>query len=376
MKLTILREELKRGLNCVERICTKNLVLPILNNVLLSAEKNQLKLVTTNLEIASLYFCLAKIEQEGEITVPVRTLSDIISLEEAPSLNMEVKGKTLALAGENTKIQIKGMDPKDFPIIPKIEKSQEVELNPKPLSEGILQVIDFCSPTQTRPELSGIFFFFSRDQLKIVTTDSFRLAEKTLFFEKPQELLKEKSFILPRGAAREIVNMFSESESKIKLFLSSGQVMFESYFTDSQNPQAQLISRLIEGEFPDYQAVIPRGYYTQVILDKKQFLNKIKTASIFAGGGNEILLSVDPKKNKIEISAQNTDLGEAALEIKAGVKGEKVKTCFNWRFLFEGVSKVQTEEFIFELNQEGGPGVIKPKDNQDFLYILMPIKQS
>ena len=376
MKLIILKEELKKGLTCVERICTKNLVLPILNHVLLSTEKNQLKLVTTNLEIASLYFCLAKIEKEGEITIPVKTLSDIVSLTEASSLNIEGKGKTLSLVGENTKVQIKGMDPKDFPIIPKIEKSQEVELNPKPLCEGILQVIDFCSPTQTRPELSGVFFSFLKNQLKVVTTDSFRLAEKTLFFEKPQELLEEKSFILPRGAAREIVNMFSENESKIKLFFSTGQVMFESYFADSQNPQAQLISRLIEGEFPDYQAIIPKGYHTQIVLDKKQFLNKIKTASIFAGGGNEVMLSVDPKKNKVEIAAQNTDLGEATLEIPAGVKGEKVKTCFNWRFLFEGVSKIQTEEFIFELNQEGGPGVIKPKDNQDFLYILMPIKQS
>ncbi len=376
MKLTILREELKKGLTCVERICTKNLVLPILNHVLLSCEKNQLKLVTTNLEIASLYFCLAKVEQEGEITVPVRTLSDIVSLTETPSLEIETKGKTLNLVGENTKIQIKGMDPKDFPIIPKIEKSQEIELNPKPLCEGILQVIDFCSPTQARPELSGVFFSFLKDQLKIVTTDSFRLAEKTLFFEKPQEFLEEKSFILPRGAAREIVNMFLENEGKIKLFFSAGQVMFESYFADSQNPQAQLISRLIEGEFPDYQAIIPKGYHTQVILNKRQFLNKIKTASIFAGGGNEIILSVDPKKNKLEISAQNTDLGEATLEVAAGAKGEKVKTCFNWRFLFEGVSKIQTEEFVFELNQEGGPGVIKPKENQDFLYILMPIKQS
>ncbi|MCD6271043.1 DNA polymerase III subunit beta [bacterium] len=375
MKLTILKDEFKKGLTYVERICAKNITLPILNHVLLSAGKNQLKLVTTNLEIASLYFCLAKVEKEGEITVPVRTLSDTVSLTETPSLDIEAKGKTLSLIGEDTKVQIKGMDPKDFPIIPKIEKSQEIEMNPKPLSEGILQVIDFCSPTQTRPELSGVFFSFSKDQLKIVTTDSFRLAEKTLFFEKPQELFEEKSFILPRGAAREIINMFSENENKIKLFCSSGQVMFESYFADSQNPQAQLISRLIEGEFPDYQAVIPKGYHTQVVLDKKQFLNKIKTASIFAGGGNEIMLSVDPKKSKVEISAQNTDLGEAALEIKAGAKGEKVKTCFNWRFLFEGISKIQTEEFIFELNQEGGPGVIKPKDNQDFLYILMPIKQ-
>lgn len=375
MKLTILKEELNKGLSYVERICTKNLTLPILNHVLLACEKNQLKLVTTNLEIASIYFCLAKVEKEGEITVPTKIFKDIVSLIESPSLNIETKGKTLNLIGENGKIQIKGMDPRDFPIIPKIEKSTKIGLNPYPLSEGILQVIDFCSPTQTRPELSGVFFSFSKDQLKIVTTDSFRLAQKTLFFEKPQDLLQEKSFILPRNAAREIVNMFSENERKINLFFSSGQVMFESYFADSQNPQAQLISRLIEGEFPDYQAVIPKGYHTQVILDKKQFLNKIKTASIFSGGGNEVMLSVDPKKSSVEISAQNTDLGEATLEIKAGVKGEKVKTCFNWRFLFEGVSKIQTEEFIFELNQEEGPGVIKPKNSQDFLYILMPIKQ-
>ncbi|MCD5396457.1 MAG: DNA polymerase III subunit beta [Candidatus Pacebacteria bacterium] len=376
MKITISTEELKKGLNLVERICTKNLVLPILNNVLLSAEESILKLTTTNLEIAILYYCLAKIEEKGEITIPVRTLSNLISFLEIPNIKLETKGKNLNIVDQKYQAQIKGMDPKDFPIIPKIERTQVVELNPFPLCEGILQVIDFCATGQARPELSGIFFSFSKDQLKIVATDSFRLAEKTLFFEKPQEELKEKSFILPRGAAREFVNVFSDKKEKIKLFISSGQIMFESYFEGTQNLQSQLISRLIEGDFPDYQAVIPKTFHTQILIDKKQFLNRVKTVSIFSGGGNEIFLLVDPKKKKVEISAKSTEIGEANVEMGAEIKGEGVKTCFNWRFLIEGISKIQTDEIIFELNQEGGPGVLKPKEQQDFLYILMPIKQA
>jgi DNA polymerase-3 subunit beta len=375
MKFTILKENLAKGLNFVEKICGRNLVLPILNNVLLSTEKSFLKLTTTNLEIAITFWCLAKIEKEGEITVPVKVLSNFVALLENQKLNVELKNKILHIEGENYKTQLKGIDSKDFPIIPKIEKNEWIELNAFPFCEGISQVIDFSSPTQTRPELSGVYLRLLKDQVKIVATDSFRLAEKTLYFEKPQNLEEEKSFILPRGAAREIINLFSDVSGKIKLFFSPNQVMFESYFEEIENPQTQLISRLIEGEFPNYQEIIPKGYKTQLILDKKKFLNGIKTASLFSGTGNEVNLSIEPKKGIVEIFAQNTEIGQTNIEVPAKVKGEKVKTCFNYRFLIEGISKIKSAEFIFELNQEGGPGVIRPKDNQDFIYILMPIKQ-
>jgi DNA polymerase-3 subunit beta len=167
MKFTILKENLAKGLNFVEKICGRNLVLPILNNVLLSTEKSFLKLTTTNLEIAITFWCLAKIEKEGEITVPVKVLSNFVALLENQKLNVELKNKILHIEGENYKTQLKGIDSKDFPIIPKIEKNEWIELNAFPFCEGISQVIDFSSPTQTRPELSGVYLRLLKDQEKL-----------------------------------------------------------------------------------------------------------------------------------------------------------------------------------------------------------------
>jgi DNA polymerase-3 subunit beta len=376
MKLTILKENLTKGLSLVERITGKNLVLPILNNVLLSTEKNFLKLTTTDLEIAISHWCLAKIEKEGELTIPVKIFSNFVSFINDQKLNLEVKSKTLFIVGKNYKTQIKGLDPKDFPIIPKIDESNWIEINPVPLIEGISQVVDFCSITQTRPELAGVYFNFAKDQVKIVATDSFRLAEKTLYFEKPQDLADGKTFILPKNAAREMINLFPDMSGKIKIYFSPNQIMFESQFPEVENPQSRLISRLIEGEFPNYQEIIPKDYKTQLILNQNQFLNSVKSASLFSGRGNEVKISVEPKKEQIEIFAQDTELGETNVVVPSKIKGEKVSVCFNYKFLLEGINKIKTKEIILELNGEGGPGVIKSSEDSSFVYILMPIKST
>jgi DNA polymerase-3 subunit beta len=377
MKITILKENLLKGLNTVERIIKKNLTLPILNNVLITAKGNFLKLSTTNLELGINYWDLAKIEKEGEITVPGRVISNLISLLSETKLSIETKGQILYLQGENYKSQIKGLDPKDFPIIPKVKGGVQIDLNAAPLCSGILQVIDFCAITQTRPEISGVFFNFQKEQLNIVATDSFRLAQKTFFFEEPQEGLREaKSLILPYDTAREIINIFSDQEGKIKIQITPNQVMVESFFPDIKNPKIRLVSRLIEGEYPNYQEVIPKETKTKLILKKEEFLQQIKAVSLFCGRGNEIKLKVDPKKEKVEISAQNIELGEANSIIFGKIQGEKVEICFNYRFLIEGIEKIQEDQIIFELNTQEGPALIKPLKDQSYLYVIMPIKAS
>jgi len=375
MTIEILRENLKKGLQIVERITGKNLVLPILNNVYLKAEKNFLRLTTTDLETAITHWILAKVDKEGEITVPVKIFSSFLSFLSDQKITIEMKNKVLTVSGKNHKTQIKGLDPKDFPIIPKVEKNEWVELNPVPFSEGISQVIEFCSTTQMRPELTGVYFHFSKEEVRIVATDSFRLAEKTLRFEKPQENIKEeKSFILPRNAAREIMNIFLDTPEKIKIFFSPNQILVESYLTDIENPHTQLISRLIEGEFPNYKEIIPQESGTVIVVDKSQFVSYVKAASIFAGRGNEIELKVDPKSQTLEILTENTDVGSTQFTLPVKIKGDKLRVCFNYKFLIDGISKIKGDEVMFGLNGEEGPGVIKSQEDPGYLYVLMPIK--
>jgi DNA polymerase-3 subunit beta len=377
MKITILKEKLVKGLNIVERIIGRNLTLPILNNVLIKAEGNSLKLSTTDLEIGISYWGLAKVEEKGEITIPAKTLSSFVSFLNEDKLVMETREKVLSLKGENYKTQIKGLEAKDFPIIPEVISDNWFEINNKSFCQGIMQVIDFCALTQVRPELSGLYLFLTKNNLKIVSTDSFRLAEKTINFDNSvNELTAPQSIILPRNAAKELVNIFSEQEGVVKVYISPSQIMAENYFTESKNPQARIVSRLIEGEYPDYQEVIPKEFKTRVVVSRDALLNQIKSASLFSGRTNEIKMVISAKKGSIEISSQNVDLGETNSNLTAEIKGEDTIVSFNYKFLAEGLGQIKNKEVIIELNGQDGPGVLKPMNDDSYIYVIMPIKGS
>jgi len=387
MKTIILKENLKKGLGIVEKITGRNLTLPILNNVLISTDNNLLNFITTDLEIGIKYWALSKIEKQGKITIPAKLLSDFINFLPEEKINLEVKNNILYIDCKNQKAQIKGQDPEEFPIIPKIESKDYLEVKSTSFYEGISQVINFTTPNQTRVELSGIYFDFQKERLKITTTDSFRLAEKTLYFENKlnSNLLSEKgySFILPLKAGRELLNIFSEKENeriektnsqKIRIYFSSNQVLFEILFSEIAKPQIQLISRLIEGEYPDYQEIIPKKYETQLILNRNEFLNKIKTASLFSGKTNEIKLKAVPSKKELEIFSQSPELGENKSSLSCKIAGKEIKVSFNWKFLIEGLANIKSSEVNFEMNKEEGPSVLKPVGDATYLYVVMPIK--
>ena len=385
MKLIILKENLNKGLNIVGRVAGKNLTLPILNNILISTQKNFLNLSSTDLELGIKYWSLVKTEKEGEITVPAKVLLGFINLLPDKKITLESKNQDLFIQCDEYNTKIKGLSPEEFPIIPKIKNNQVVELNSAALCDGLAQVVDFSSPNQARPELSGVYFNFQKNKLQLTATDSFRLAEKTLTFEnkpnKPVIHTQELSFILPQKSAREIVNIFSEYKNKIKLYFSPNQVLFECPMPETDHPQVQIISRLIEGEYPDYQGIIPQKHDVQLVLERDKLLNQIKTASIFSGKSNEVKIKINQKKGGIEILSQNPELGEnksfLSAKINAGTtqqKEKEIEISFNYRFLVDGLGGIKNKNILFELNGEEGPAVIKPEGDPNYLYVVMPIK--
>ncbi|MFC1663540.1 DNA polymerase III subunit beta [Patescibacteria group bacterium] len=378
MKILILKNKLKKGLDIVERVASKSLTLPTLNNVLLSVEKNFLNLTTTNLEIGINYWVLIKAEKEGKIAIPASLLSGFVNFLPEEKISLEVKNKVLYIESKNHKTQIKGFDPEEFPIIPKVNKEECIEVNAIPFCQGLSQVVEIVAPTQIRPEISGVYLSFQKDQVLMATTDSFRLAEKKLSYQHPSSStsFKERSLILPQKTVRELINVFSEKKEKIKIYFSSNQIMFESLMPEISQPQLQIVSRLIEGEYPNYQEIIPKKYQTQIILQKNEFLNQLKTASLFSGKINEIKVKANLKEKRIEIFTQNPDLGENQSFLSGTIKGEKTEVSFNWRFLLDGVLNLNGKEVIFELNDEGGPAVLKSVGDSSYLYVLMPIKTS
>lgn len=376
MKITILQEKLKQGLNIIERIPTKSLTLPILNNVLISVEKNFLNLIATDLEIGIKWWGLVKTEKEGKITVPIKVLSNTLTFLPNKPVNLTIKDSTLEVECDDKKIQIKGFSHEEFPIIPKVPDSDLILVNCQKFCQGLNQVADIATFSTTKPEISGILFIFQKDSVTMTATDSFRLGEKQISLEEIKGLKKEYSFILPQRAAKELINIFGEDEEDLKIYFSPNQVMFESGISEVSHPQVQFISRLIEGEYPNYQEIIPKKYETRVVLPKNELINQIKLAAVFSGKMSDIKLKVDPKQDKVEFFSENTDLGEYKSSLSAKVEGKSCEIAFNHRFLSDGIVNIKSQDVVLELNGPERPGVLRPKGDSSYLYLVMPIKST
>jgi len=377
MKLLILQEKLKEGLKIVSRASLKSLSLPILNNILLKTKKNFLELSATDLEMGIKSWSLTKIEKEGGIVIPTQAFVNFISFLPNKKVALEVKKSTLNIECGNYKTQLKGHNIEDFPIIPQVTEAETIVVDSEDFCQGLSQVVGVASPSTTRPEISGIYLVFDKDLIKMVATDSFRLGEKTFSASKPMKLRQSYSLILPQKTAKEVINVFGEKKEELHIHLTPNQILFEKLIPEMpSHPQIHLVSRLIEGEYPNYQEIIPEEFKTQIILKKDEFLNQIKTASIFSGKINEVKLKVDLKGQKIAVFSQSPDLGEYNSFFPAKIKGKELEVSFNHRFLIDGLLNIKSSQVVFELSGEDGPGVLKPVGDKSYLYIVMPIKAS
>ena len=374
MKLSILTEKLQKGISFISKISSKKVSLPILENILISTEKNFLKLSVTNLETGIYWYSLAKIEKEGKICVQKEFFEDLIFLLPPGKIELEEKKLILEVKTKNFSSKIKGQDPEEFPIIPQPKEEEFVLVNSKDFCKYIKKVLNLPATSLARPEISGILLEFTPNEIKIVATDSFRLAEERI--PKKTGISKDFSLILPQISAREIYNIFSQEEREIKIYPSVNQFFLESQMIELKKPEIQYTCRLIEGEYPNYTDIIPKKFGTEVVLNKEEFLQKIKTASLFSSKINEIKLKFLPKENKIEIFSENPNLGEVRTEISRKVKGKELRISFNYKFLIDGLLSIDENEFIFSLTDSEGPAMIKPLEKQNYFYLLMPIKMS
>jgi DNA polymerase-3 subunit beta len=382
MKTTILKEKLKEGINIVERISGKSLNLSILNNILITVQKNFLNLTSTDLEIGINWWALVKTEKEGKIAVPSRILGSFVNFLPNKPVNLELKDLNLEINCENYHSSLKGVNPEDFPIIPQISSQEKISISSRFFCQSLNQIVDIASYSSTKPEISGIYFLFQKNLITMAATDSFRLGEKKIYLESPlSNLLKDYIFILPQRAAKEIINIFGEKEGDLTIYFSPNQVLFEAPLSETPHPHIQLVSRLIEGEYPNYQEIIPKKYETKVTIPTSEFINQIKLASLFSGKINEIKLKIDPKKNRLDIFSQNPDVGEHKSFLNVKVEGKPLEISFNHRFLLDGLLNITSNrerggEVILGLINSEKPGVLQPKSDDSYLYLIMPIKAS
>ena len=372
MKIEVLKENLKKAINICERITRKVTTLPALQNVLMEADGNFLQLTTTNLETTIRWGVLAKVSKKGRVAVPATFFANLVGLIASEKVALQEDNQNLMLVSENQEMQIQGQDPEEFPIVPKIEKNELWQITTEQLSTALTQVVDVPSVSQIRPEISGIYFNLKDGKLKLVATDSFRLAEKTVALKgkTPQE----SSFILPQTTGRELLNIFSQESGNVQVYTSPNQVLFELEGTESSKGQISVLSRLIEGNYPNYEAIIPKSFASSIRFNKEGFANQIKKAGLFSGKVSEVKLTTMPQEGKLKIFSQSSDTGRNEAYFTCQAEGKEVEVAFNYRFLLDGLNCLKSSEVMLELSEGEGPGVLKPVGDDSFIYILMPIK--
>lgn len=369
MKLIILRSNLKTALYSVERSVTENNNLPILKNVLLDAGK-KLIISATNLEVGVTHSAAAKISDEGKITVPFTALNTVIANTTNERITLETEGDTLLLKTDNYEAKIQGVSAEEFPIIPNIEdRERSMEISALILREALLLVVSASGTSDLKPELSSILFRYEAGVLKLVATDGFRLAEKTLLNNSfKTNFNKGFDVLVPLKVAHEVMRIFSDEEV-VTLYIDDHQILFST-------PQTQLISRLIDGQYPDYEKIVPAQLSMELIFDRKEFLSGVKLVSSFSGKTSDIRLRVGENQKSLEVYAANQNVGENNFIIPAKVQkgGEALQIVFNWRYLLDGVKPFLSEMMRLGLVSGSKPAILRPAGDDSVYYILMPIQ--
>jgi len=366
MKIVCLQENLKKSLNITQNIIGKNLTLPILNNLLLKIEKGRLRISSTNLEIGINTWTSGKIEKEGEITCPAKILSGFINSLPNKKIELEVKGNLLSIKCENYKASLNCLPADDFPIIPQTKQNSIFEVNSTILRGAISQVIGLSSLSESRPEITGIFIKVNKKDIKMVATDSFRLGEKVIFdIEKKDE--STYSLIMPQRTAHELVRILNEESGQLSVVADNNQAFFDLGDT-------QIISRLIDGQYPDYQQIIPKNFNISVVVDREEILNNTKIAGLFSSKSGIIKIAI--QANKFEILSQDPDLGENKSQVDAEIKGGPISINLNYRFLIDGLNNIKTKKIFLGFNSDSTPVIIKPVGEGSYLYLIMPIKNN
>lgn len=372
MKIEILKDNFKKALSACERITRKITTLPVLQNVLIKTEGNFLELTTTNLETTIRWWVLSKIEEKGKLAAPATFLSNLINLTVSEKIHLREENNNLVIESKEQKTQIQGQDTEDFPVIPSIKRENPWQIPSNQLVQGLQQISDIPSSSQIRPEISGIYFNLKKKTLKIVGTDSFRLAEKTI--KLTNENKKDGSFILPQSTAKEIISVFSQEEGRINVYFDDNQVLFELFNEELSHPSIHILSRVIEGEYPNYAEIIPKKHTTEIQVEKELLDLQIKQAGLFSGKVLEVKLSALKKEGKLKLFSQSAEIGKNESYFSCKIEGEDIEVSFNYKFLLDGLNNIKSSEVLFELSGQDGPGVLKPVGDESYLYILMPIK--
>lgn len=368
MKIICTQENLNNGLAIVSQAVGNDATLPVLANVLIQTESGQLKLSTTDIKTGITVKIRGKVEEEGSVTVPAKLLSEYIRSLPSENITLLSQEKVLKISCGDFKATLNGIDPEEFPLIPKIKDKEICTVEANDFVDIISKVSFAAASDESRPELAGVFMSLSENQLTLAATDSYRLAEGIIKGVKING--KPKSAIVPARTFSELLHIIGQAaEEKLKISLSDNEMMFE--YGDSC-----LVTRLVEGQYPDYKQIIPDNFQTEAVYDREQLLQGIKVTGLFARqGANDIRFEFNIPAQTTSLEASSSQIGKNISKIKAKIKGETSEVIFNYRYLLDGLNCLKTDQVFFMTNSSSGPGIFKSAKQEGYTYVVMPIKQ-
>jgi DNA polymerase III subunit beta len=364
MKFSATKEKLLEGLQQVQNVVSTRTTLPILSNVLLQAKEGAVHLTTTDLDVGVRGSFEANVDKVGATTLPARRLFTIIRELPSSEIAVEVDGKNAAsIRSGQSFFKILGLPEEEFPPLPKFENAKVVTMRQKDLHDGLRKTAYAISTDETRYVLNGVLFSFKENKLTLVATDGRRLAMLDIELEFPRS--HEAEIIVPTKAVTELQRLLKD-DGEVKISVGSGQIAFDLNNT-------LLVSKLIEGNYPNYKQVIPSEAKERVTLERETFLNSLRRVSLLASDkSNSIKLNFS--KNNIEITANTPEVGEARESLPVAYKGRDFAIAFNPEFLMAPLRNLTEDEVFFDLIDEMSPGVLKIQT--PFLYVLMPMRVS
>ena len=373
MKISCLKEDLAHGLSVVNHAIPNRAPLPITQNVMLCAKDSKLKLSATNLELFIITWAGAVVQEEGEISVPARLLTDLVNSlpNERIDLDLPEGSGLLHLTCARAKAHINSVDAKEFPPIPEVDEGMTVMMDPQALRTAISRTAFAAAAEDSRPVLTGVEMKLSGSKFTLAAADGFRLAVQR--GELAAEVESEATAIIPARTLTYLYRLLGNQEEPVEITTASRHTMFRMQNT-------QVISQLIKGDFPDYEQLIPQKHETRTIFDSRELLRATKTAAIFAKGGSDIIrMEMEPREEddmdaKAIISAKSEEHGDNRDEITPeSVEGDPVKIAFNSNYLQEALAALSPSKVALETTTSTSPGVLKFTESEDYIMVLMPM---
>jgi DNA polymerase-3 subunit beta len=358
--------------------------LPVLSHILISTENGQLKLAATDLEQFIVCRIGAKVEEEGEITVPARLFVDLVNSLPSERIELTLDDQTLHVACAKNEADIKGIDAQEFPLLPHDGDEYQIWLDPALFRTMISQVVFAAATDESRPILTGVLVRFESNTLTMAAADGFRLSVRSAHLLEP--VPEPISVVVPGKALNELARVSGEEQAQVGVYINPArsQILFHLQGDAGANQGRifgiDLVSQLLEGNFVNYRQIVPQNLNTRTVVDTEQLLRACRTSSIFVRNeANVIHVEVDPSADVVDgagvvrLTATSTEMGDSSIDVDAEIEGDGLTIAFNVRFLMDVLSVMDSAQVVLETTSSTRPGLLRPVGSDEFLHVIMPM---